>query len=291
MKRSRAKGIMSMEAELIPGLPDCLALECLLRLPFHAILNARTVCKRWKHELDSPSFYRIRGAAGLAPCVVSLLLRGKLPHTMGKFHLALYEPDTDVCTMRQLAPDRPKMRPLPPNRLNHINAVIVGRELVVIGGWDAMENRRTGEVNIYDLLSGAWRLGAPNPKAPERFSCIYVKTGGKMLLVGGTDDKGEKLQSALVYDVASDTWLEIPDLGQGNSIDGGNFCDKFWQSKEEYNKVVVNLPVLNIMHYLVLIFPDCLGILQKQRYDKKGPDIDFLEKQKACFMEVDAFDV
>ncbi|XP_074580889.1 uncharacterized protein LOC141837374 [Curcuma longa] len=52
-KRSRARGIMSMEAELIPGLPDCLALECLLRLPFHAILNARTVCKRWKHKLVS----------------------------------------------------------------------------------------------------------------------------------------------------------------------------------------------------------------------------------------------
>ncbi|XP_074560589.1 F-box/kelch-repeat protein At1g15670-like, partial [Curcuma longa] len=243
MERSRAKRIMSMEAELIPGLPDCLALECLLRLPFHGILNARTVCKRWKHELDSPSFYHIRGAAGLAPRVVSLLLRGKLPHTMGKFHLALYEPDTDVCTMRQLAPDRPKMRPLPPDLSNlrmggFSNAAVVGRELVVIGGWDAMENRRTGEVNIYDLLSGAWRPGAPNPKAPERFSYKKVKTGGKMLLVGGTDDKGQKLQSALVYDVASDTWLEIPDLGQGNSIDGGNFCDKFWQSKEEYNKVI-----------------------------------------------------
>ncbi|XP_074567001.1 F-box/kelch-repeat protein At1g15670-like [Curcuma longa] len=237
LTRSRAQRMMSMEAGLIPGLPDCL-----LRLPFHAIPNARAVCKRWKQELDSPSFYRIRRAAGRAPLVVSLLLRGKLPHTMGKFHLALYEPDTGVCSMRQLAPNRPKMRPLLPHRPNlrmgFSDAAVVGRELVVIGGWDAMENRRTGEVNIYDLFSGAWRPGAPNP-APERFLYRNLMMKGKVLAIGGYDKEDKKLQSALVYDVASDTWLEIPDLGQGSSIDGGNYCDdKFWQIKEEYNSVI-----------------------------------------------------
>ncbi|XP_074580890.1 F-box/kelch-repeat protein At1g15670-like [Curcuma longa] len=224
-------------AELIPGLPDCLALECLLRLPFHAILNARTVCKRWKHELDSPSFYRIRKAAGLAPRVVSLILRGKLPHTMGMFHLLLYEPDTDVCTVRRLAPHLPLMRPLR-LRMAFSYAAIVGRELLVI------ENRRTGdgEVHFYDLLSGVWRPGAPNP-VPERFHFKTSVLNGekKVLVIGGHDGKGNKLPLALVYDLSIKTWFEIPDLGQGRSIDGGgNFCDKFWQisKEEEYNSVI-----------------------------------------------------
>ncbi|XP_042404970.1 F-box/kelch-repeat protein At1g15670-like [Zingiber officinale] len=239
------------EAELIPGLPDCLALECLIRVPFHAILDARGVCKRWKHELDSPSFYRIRRAAGLAPRVVTLLFRGKLPHTVGKFHLALYEPDTGVFTMRQLASNRPNFK-----KGIRIHAMVVGRELVVIGGWDVLENRSTAEVNIYDLLSGAWRPGAPNP-APGRTCCVYGLKGGKVFVVGGrvkklvydvADDKwfdrdanGKKLRSALVYDVAADTWLEIPDLGQdkcqGTSING-SFCSKFWQTREEYNNAI-----------------------------------------------------
>ncbi|XP_074585203.1 F-box/kelch-repeat protein At1g15670-like isoform X2 [Curcuma longa] len=290
MKRSRARRSMAMEAELIPGLLDCLALECLLRLPFHAILNARTVCKRWKHEFDSPSFYRIRRAAGLGPRVVMLLLRGKVPHTRGKFHLALYEPDTDVCIMRQLAPDRPMMRPLTPDLVDlgmgFSSAAVIGRELLVIGGCDAREDRCTGEVNFYDLISGAWRPGAPNP-APDRYLYRKVVNGGKMLFIGGYDDEKKKLQSALVYDVATDIWLEIPDLGQGTwqgpSIDGGKFCDKFWESKEEYNTVI-----RRCREMLLLVDEDddlrfCLteGDKEKQRYDEGPDDADFLEKQNA----------
>ncbi|XP_042453129.1 F-box/kelch-repeat protein At1g15670-like [Zingiber officinale] len=220
MKPSRARRIMTVEAELIPELPDCLALECLLRLPFHAILDARAVCKRWKEELDSPSFYRIRKADGLASRVVSLLLRGKLRRTVGKFHLALYEPDTGVCTMRQLAPDRPNLK------MGSI-AGIVGRELVV------MKKRRTGEVHFYDLLSGAWRPGAPNP-APQRSLSRNVFRGDKLFVIGGRDGGGKKLRSALVYDAPADTWIKIPDLeGLGSLLDG-SFYTRFWKSKEEY---------------------------------------------------------
>ncbi|KAG6497128.1 hypothetical protein ZIOFF_045016 [Zingiber officinale] len=220
---------MAVEAELIPGLPDCLALECLLRVPFHAILDARAVCKRWKHELDSPSFYHIRRAAGVTPRVVSLLLRGKLPPTVGKLHLALYEPDTGILTLRQLAPNRPNLG-------IRIRAMIIGRELVVIGGRDVVENRRTGEVHIYDLLSGSWRTGTPKPD-PERLFCIYSLKGGKVFAVGGRDARGKKLQSALVYDVADDTWLEMSDLGQDIchwTSTNSSFNDKFWQNREEY---------------------------------------------------------
>ncbi|KAG6501419.1 hypothetical protein ZIOFF_041299 [Zingiber officinale] len=151
MKPSRARRTMTVEAELIPELPDCLALECLLRLPFHAILAARVVCKRWKYELDSPSFYRIRRADGLASRVVSLLLRGKLRRTVGKFHLALYEPDTGVCTMRQLAPDRPNLK------MGSI-AGIVGRELVVMKKRRGRDGggKKLRSALVYDAPADTW---------------------------------------------------------------------------------------------------------------------------------------
>ncbi|KAG6501483.1 hypothetical protein ZIOFF_041364 [Zingiber officinale] len=240
MKRSRARRTMTMKAELIPGLPDCLALECLLRLPFHAILDARAVCKRWKHELDSPSFYRIRRTAGLAHRIVSLLLQGKLPHTVGNLHLALYEPDTGVCTMRQLAPNRPNSHAALAGRGLAMgrDAAVVGRELVVFGGWDVLENRRSGEVHIYDLHTGAWRPGTPNP-APERLFCWFVLNRQKVLVIGGRDAEGKKLQSALVYNVAADTWIEMLDFEEQKCQDDDSFCDEFWQSKEEYNSAIL----------------------------------------------------
>ncbi|KAG6484577.1 hypothetical protein ZIOFF_053097 [Zingiber officinale] len=223
---------MTMESALIPGLPDCLALECLLRLHFHVILNARAVCKRWKQELDSPSFYCVRRATGLDHRIVSLLLRAKLPHphTFDKLHVALYEPATGVCTMRQLALHRPNIN------MRNSDATIVGKELVVIGGWDGWKNCRNGEVHIYDLFSGAWRPGAPNP-SPERLFCKYFLMGGKVFVVGGRVAEGKKLRSALVYDVASDTWLETPDLGE-DTCQGSSFDNMFWGSRENYDSAI-----------------------------------------------------
>ncbi|KAG6501485.1 hypothetical protein ZIOFF_041366 [Zingiber officinale] len=290
MKRSRARRTMTMKAELIPGLPDCLALECLLRLPFHAILDARAVCKRWKHELDSPSFYRIRRTAGLAHRIVSLLFQGKLPHT--------------------LAPNRPNSHAALAGRGLAMarDAAVVGRELVVFGGWDVLENRRSGEVHIYDLHTGAWRPGTPNP-APERLFCWFVLNRQKVLVIGGRDAEGKKLQSALVYNVAADTWIEMLDFEEQKCQDDDSFCDEFWQSKEEYNSAILCCRKWFLVEDEddVRICPTgkeiYMSVPEKKKSDsedkskekvmryEEGPDAEFLEKQKAYFMEVDAFEI
>lgn len=229
-----------METELIPGLPDCVALHCLLLLPFHAILAARAVCRRWKHELSSPSFYRIRRAAHVARPIVAMLLRGKLFPTVGVLHIALYEPATGVFTMRQLAANRPN------DKMGCSNiAMVVGRELVVVGGWDEFALRCLCEVHIYDLLSGAWRPGAPMPVSDWSFYMCGIQRG-KLLVIGRRNEENKNLWSALAYDVATDIWLELPemtmqglgqDTRQGTSRDG-SFCDKFWRNRKEYNAAI-----------------------------------------------------
>lgn len=211
-----------MEARLIPGLPDCVALHCLLHLPFHAIPAARAVCKRWNHELASPSFYRLQSATGLAHSVVSMLFRGKFSHTVGKLYLALYEPATGICMIRQLAANRTNNS----NRRHH--CAIVGRELLVFGGWDVLKNCRTGEVHIYDLLSGAWRTGAPMP-AQRPLRCRLGFHGGKLFVVSRIKAEGKKLRLTMVYDMAIDTWLEAPDFEQNTCQ--GSLRDKFGAAK------------------------------------------------------------
>ncbi|KAG6501486.1 hypothetical protein ZIOFF_041367 [Zingiber officinale] len=200
MKRSRARRTMTMKAELIPGLPDCLALECLLRLPFHAILDARAVCKRWKHELDSPSFYRIRRTAGLAHRIVSLLLQGKLPHTIGT------------------------------------------RASVRCGSWPP-----TVPTAMLRSRDEGWRwVGMPRSLG-ESWWCsadgtcwkTAVVARQKVLVIGGRDAEGKKLQSALAYNVAADTWIEMLDFEEQKCQEDDSFCDKFWQSKEEYNSAIL----------------------------------------------------
>ncbi|KAJ6841581.1 putative F-box/kelch-repeat protein [Iris pallida] len=46
--------------ELIPGLPEEVALECLVRVSYHLFGVAVSVSRLWKRELESPTFHRTR---------------------------------------------------------------------------------------------------------------------------------------------------------------------------------------------------------------------------------------
>lgn len=223
-----------MEAELIPGLPDCVALQCLLRLPFQALCVSQGVCKRWRRELASPSFYRLRKAVGLSRNVVALLLRGNISTSVGKLHLVLLEPTAGLWTMQPLGANRPHAVS------GYSQAAVVGWDLVVVGGWDKSALGPTGEVHIYDLLSGAWRPGAPIPP-PLRtsYACAASARAGKVYVVGGLDAQKIKLRSALAYDVAGDVWSELPEISaQEQDTCQGTFEEQIWRSRGECDTAV-----------------------------------------------------
>ncbi|KAE9604253.1 putative F-box domain-containing protein [Lupinus albus] len=46
--------------ELISGLPDDVARDCLIRVSYQQFAAVASVCKKWKTEIHSPEFRRRR---------------------------------------------------------------------------------------------------------------------------------------------------------------------------------------------------------------------------------------
>ncbi|KAG6505764.1 F-box/kelch-repeat protein At1g80440-like [Zingiber officinale] len=196
-----------METELIPGLSDDVALQCLLRLPFYSISVARGVCRRWRRELStSSSFYRLRIAAGLARPVFIMLFYDIPSFPLYRWRLAFYEPATGAWGVRPLTDDSLR------GKQHCWHVVVVGRELVLVGGWDESNWKDTAEVNIYDLVTGDWRPGAPIPR-PMQDGCDFAVGPRNAFVTGWKDD----LSSMLVYDMTTDAWMECHVATQGPS--------------------------------------------------------------------------
>ncbi|XP_042444138.1 F-box/kelch-repeat protein At1g80440-like [Zingiber officinale] len=189
-----------MEVELIPGLPDAVALECLIRLPFSFLRIARRVCKRWRHEISSSSFYRLRKAANVARLLAAFVVSNP-KHPFEKW-VALYDVTEQVWTRLPMIRDSAA----------ECQVVAVGHELVVIGH---RHSPGTNMVHVHNLLTGVWRLGAPMP-GPRRafFACAASAESPVVFVAGGRDQKGMALRSALAYDVETDAWAPLPDMAR-----------------------------------------------------------------------------
>ena len=89
---------------------------------------------------------------------------------------------------------------------------VIGNELFVAGGDDGNGNLST--LQIYDLTTKLWRLGAPLPHA-LRGACGVV-VDGKLYLVS---TRVSNVRSTLVYDVQSNTWdQQIPPPYEGHDV-------------------------------------------------------------------------
>ncbi|KAG6481315.1 F-box/kelch-repeat protein At1g15670-like [Zingiber officinale] len=208
-----------VENELIPGLPEEVARECLIRLPIEALRAAQDVCRHWRRVVASPPFHRLRRAAGLARPVIVFVQSDPASTPASKhsfpsplfYRLVVFEPATDAWTSPPMIPGRPHGLPL------FCQLAAVGRELVVIGGWDPRTWAATDEVHVYGLVSGVWRRGARMP-GPRRsfFACAAAEAEGRWLVfvAGGHDESKNALRSALVYDVAADAWTQLPDMAR-----------------------------------------------------------------------------
>ncbi|WOL08134.1 hypothetical protein Cni_G16886 [Canna indica] len=217
--------------ELIPGLPDEIARECLIRIHYDTFPTARSVCRLWQREIRSSFFHRLRKTAGLTTPVIAFAQAEPplAPAASGpakkyassaspSYRLTLFEPLTGDWSCLPPIPGLPHGLPL------FSNLAAVDRELVVIGGWDPETWAASDGVYIYDFTTGAWRRGAPMP-GPRRsfFACAASADLRTVFVAGGHDEEKNALRSAMAYDLAADAWTPMPDMAQDRDECRGAF--------------------------------------------------------------------
>ena len=76
---------------------------------------------------------------------------------------------------------------------------VIGNELFIAGGYDPQQPGRLRTLQIYDIATRTWRVGAPPPENPGIANGVVAD--GKLFLI-------RSQQSTLVYDPHSNTWTE-----------------------------------------------------------------------------------
>lgn len=204
--------------DLMPGLPEEIARECLLRVPHDAFRTARSVCKLWKQEVESPPFHRLRKSAGLTRPLVVVAQAEATPSPPAAKNYANLAPVYRLALFDPSAATWAPLPPIPGLRLGlplFCQLACVGTELVVIGGWDPRTWAASDEVFVFDFVSAAWRRGARMP-GPRRsfFACAPSDADRVVFVAGGHDESKNAMRSALAYDVARDEWIPLPDMAR-----------------------------------------------------------------------------
>jgi len=103
--------------------------------------------------------------------------------------------------------------PLPsaPVAWTHINLASANDQLFLLGGLDGTQFIAHGETWVLDPGASAWRSLAPMPIGLERGAAGVIATASHVYLLGGASTTAA-LATCLDYDIANDSWSELPPL-------------------------------------------------------------------------------
>ncbi|KAL5574652.1 hypothetical protein UlMin_016351 [Ulmus minor] len=201
--------------DLISGLPEDIARDCLTRVKYDQFSAVASVCKSWKVEIELPEFSRIRKLSGHAQRLIVMVQArfdptrycGAIKSSAAPvYRLTLFEPETGNWT------DAPPIPGLPNGLPMFCKVAGVGSNLVVLGGWDPLTWKASRSVYIYSFLSSTWRRGSEMPGCPRSFFGCASDSNRTVYVAGGHDDEKNALRSAMAYDVAKDEWISLPDM-------------------------------------------------------------------------------
>lgn len=214
-----------MEEELIPGLSNDVAMDCLIKVPHSYHSSLRAVCHDWRSQATSPSFYRHRRLSCVAePLICLIQSHTKELTSSGKsknwtptstYGLTLYNCLTGAWH-RHPAITVPIFA----------QCIAIGDKIILLGGWDSTTLDAICDVHIVDVITGECRRGKSMLTPRSFFACAVV--GSLLYVAGGHDNQKNALKTAEVYDLVADEWRQLPpmleerDECQGVTI-GGKF--------------------------------------------------------------------
>lgn len=190
-------------SQIIPGLPDDIAYECLLRTPLQSHHTMSRVSSQWRRLLHSADFYTHRSQRSLADTWICALARdNRYTNTVRAF---------DVTSKTWIS-----LPPMPDNRHRHAvgqEIAVVGGKIVVCGGW---RENPLDTVSIFDPVSYSWFSGPPMLSPRAHFVSGVI--GDKLYVAGGGDGKQPRSAEAEFFDSVENKWFPVASLETGISF-------------------------------------------------------------------------
>lgn len=215
--------------ELIPSLPEEIALECLTRLHFSAHRVGSQVCHRWRELLQSKEFYYHRKQSGqtrkLACLVQSLPSQTEStpskPAGQPSYGVSVFDPVSMSWDRVDPVPKYPDGIPL------FCQLASSEGKLVLMGGWDPASWEPVKDVFMYEFTTRRWSQCKDMPSS-RSFFAVGAKDG-KVYVAGGHDDSKNALNSAWVYDICTDEWTELTRMSEDrDECQGIIMGNEFW---------------------------------------------------------------
>ncbi|KAL5224097.1 hypothetical protein ABZP36_010736 [Zizania latifolia] len=201
--RSSRKERSRTQAPLLPGLPDDLAIACLIRVPQAEHPNLRIVCKRWNRLLSGNYYYSLRKKHGMAGEWVYVFKRDR----EGKISWHAFDP------LHQLWKSLPPVPAEFSEALGFGCAVLSSCYLYLFGGKDPLRGSMR-RVVFYNARTNKWHR-APDMLRKRHFfgSCVI----NNCLYVAGGECEGiqRTLRSAEVYDPNRNRWTCVAEMNNG----------------------------------------------------------------------------
>ncbi|KAB5519563.1 hypothetical protein DKX38_023882 [Salix brachista] len=216
-------------AELIPGLPEEIAFECLVRLHYTAHRVASQVCKRWRLILQSKDFYYQRKEGGFThkpACLIQAVLgqtgsSQTKPAGPLKYGVSIFDSVSGSWDRIDPVPVYPDGLPL------FCQVTSSEGKLVLLGGWDPVKYEPLSQVFVYEFTTRQWKRGKEMPENRSFFAAGELN--GQIIISGGHDENKNALRTAWVYDVAQDEWAELPQMSQErDECEGVVIGSEFW---------------------------------------------------------------
>ncbi|KAH0723537.1 hypothetical protein KY285_006081 [Solanum tuberosum] len=212
--------------ELVPGLPEDIALECLTRLHYSTHGVASRVCRRWCRILESKAFYYHRKQTGFThktACLVQALpspVESK-PTGQPRYAISVFDLVSGIWDRVDPIPKYPDGLPM------FCQIATTEGKLIVMGGWNPVSWDPIKDVFVYDFMTRRWKQCKDMPEARSFFA--MGATGGKVFIAGGHDESKNALNSAWVFDISSNEWTELPRMSEERDecegvIIGSDFC-------------------------------------------------------------------
>lgn len=201
--RSSRKERCRTQAPLLPGLPDDLAISCLMRVPRVEHPNLRLVCKRWSRLLSGNYYYSLRKKFGMAEEWVYVFKRDRDQ----KMSWHAFDP------VHQLWKSLPPVPPEYSEATGFGCAVLSGCYLYLFGGKDPVRGSMR-RVVFYNARTNKWHRA---PDMLRKRHCFGSCVINNCLYVAGGECEGihRTLRSAEVYNPNRNRWACITEMSTG----------------------------------------------------------------------------